>query len=56
MLIRASSTLKGGREVDYWVRATNGCRRSDDGWVITHEHVSLPVDVASGRAAMDLVP
>lgn len=56
MLIWASGTLKDGREVGYWVRTTNGCQRSNDTWLITHEHVSLPVDMASGRAAMDLVP
>ena len=56
MLIWASGTLKDGREVGYWVRTTNGCQRSNDRWLITHEHVSLPVDMASGRAAMDLVP
>jgi ketosteroid isomerase-like protein len=56
MLIRASGTLNGGREVGYWVRTTNGCRLSNDRWLITHEHVSLPVDMASGRAVMDLVP
>lgn len=56
MLIRASGALKDGREVGYWVRTTNGCQRSSNSWLITHEHVSLPVDMASGRAAMDLVP
>jgi ketosteroid isomerase-like protein len=56
MLIRPSGTLTDGREVEYWVRTTNGCQRSNDRWLITHEHVSLPVDMASGRAAMDLVP
>ena len=56
MLIRASGTLQTGREVGYWVRVTNGCQRSDHGWLITHEHVSLPVELASGRAVMDLVP
>jgi ketosteroid isomerase-like protein len=56
MLIWASGTLNGGREVGYWVRTTNGCQRSNGRWLITHEHVSLPVDMASGRAAMDLVP
>lgn len=56
MLIRASGTLKNGREVGYWVRATVCCQRSDQRWLITHEHISLPVDVASGRAVMDLVP
>ena len=56
MLLRASGTRKNGREVGYWVRTTNSCRRSDGVWLITHEHVSLPVDMASGRAVMDLVP
>jgi uncharacterized protein (TIGR02246 family) len=56
MLHRTSGTLKNGRAVGYWVRATVCCQRLDDRWVITHEHVSLPVDVASGTAAMDLVP
>jgi ketosteroid isomerase-like protein len=56
MLIRASGTLKNGPEVGFWVRATSCCQRSDHRWLITHEHVSLPVDLRSGRAAMDLVP
>ncbi len=56
MLIRASGTLKHGQEVGYWVRATVCCQRSNHGWLIAHEHISLPVDVASGSAAMDLVP
>ena len=56
MLIRASGTLKNGREVGYWVRATSCCERSDQSWLIVHEHVSLPVDFESGRAAMDLMP
>jgi ketosteroid isomerase-like protein len=56
MLIRASGTLKGGREVGYWVRATVACKRSDGRWLITHEHISLPFDFEKGGVAMDLVP
>jgi ketosteroid isomerase-like protein len=56
MLLRASGTLKDGRDVGYWVRTTNSFQRSDRGWLITHEHVSLPVDIKSGKAAVDLVP
>jgi ketosteroid isomerase-like protein len=56
MLIRASGALKNGREVGYWVRATVGCRRSHDRWLITHEHVSLPADLERGKVAIDLVP
>jgi len=55
-LSRARGTLTDGRQVGSWVRATSCCRRSDHGWLITHEHVSVPVDFASGRPAMDLIP
>jgi ketosteroid isomerase-like protein len=56
MLLRASGTLKNGHEVGYWVRASDCYRLSNDGWLITHEHVSLPVDMASRSAAIDLTP
>jgi ketosteroid isomerase-like protein len=56
MLVRAHGTLRDGRAVDYFVRVTNSCRRSGEAWSITHEHVSLPVDLASGEAVMDLAP
>lgn len=56
MLVRASGTLKSGRDVDYWVRATLCCRRANDRWLIAREHVSLPVDFQKGSAVMDLVP
>lgn len=56
MLIRASGTLKTGQDVDYWVRVSNGFQRSGDRWFITHEHVSLPVDMQTRTAVMDLAP
>jgi ketosteroid isomerase-like protein len=56
MLIRASGTLKNGQEVAFWVRASDCCWRSNQRWLITHEHISLPVDLKSRSAAMDLVP
>jgi len=56
LLHRTSGTLKDGREVGYWVRATVCCERSGQRWLITHEHISLPVDFKSARAVMDLVP
>ncbi|MGV0743778.1 YybH family protein [Mycolicibacterium sp. XJ870] len=30
--------------VEAWLRSTVCCRRSDDGWQITHEHVSWPFE------------
>jgi ketosteroid isomerase-like protein len=56
MLIRSGGTLKNGQEVSLWVRATSSFHRSNDSWLITHEHVSLPVDLESGRAVMGLTP
>jgi ketosteroid isomerase-like protein len=56
MLIRAGGARKDGQEVSFWVRVTDGCRRSNGEWLITHEHVSLPVDLMTRSAAMDLVP
>ena len=56
MLNRTSGTLTNGQAVSYWVRATVCCRRSAGGWLIAHEHVSLPVEMATGRVAMHLTP
>jgi uncharacterized protein (TIGR02246 family) len=53
---RARGTLKNGQEVGSWLRVTSCCQRKTDRWLITHEHVSAPVDLASGSAALDLVP
>jgi len=55
-LSRVSGTLKNGHEAGFWVRVTSCCQRSNGRWLVTHEHVSLPVDVMSGKAATDLVP
>ena len=56
MLIRTGGTLKNGSEIESWVRATSCCRRSNLTWLITHEHISVPIDPASGRAATGLAP
>ena len=56
MLVRASGTLLDGTQVDYWVRVTDICRRTDDGWRITHEHVSLPADLATRTVVTNLLP
>lgn len=53
---RAKGTLKNGREVAVWVRVTSCCQRFEGGWLVTHEHVSVPVDIAAGRPADDLEP
>src|SRR5262245_11933922 len=40
----------------FWLRSTVCCQRSSSKWLITHEHISLPVDFRSGTVLMDLVP
>jgi ketosteroid isomerase-like protein len=55
-LSRARGTLKNGLEVGSWVRATSCWQRTHHGWLVTHEHISLPVDFATRSAATDLVP
>jgi ketosteroid isomerase-like protein len=56
MLIRTSGTLMNEQEVGYWVRATVCCQRSNNQWLIMHEHISVPVNPTSRSADMDLVP
>jgi ketosteroid isomerase-like protein len=55
-LYRVSGTLKGGGEVDMWVRATVCLRKVDGTWEIKHEHQSVPFDVETGKASLDLKP
>jgi ketosteroid isomerase-like protein len=40
----------------FWLRSTVCCQRSNNKWLITHEHISLPVDFRSGKVLLDLVP
>ncbi|MFD6139382.1 YybH family protein [Promicromonospora sp. NPDC060271] len=54
---RLSGTLATGAETGgMWVRATLCFRRVDGEWLITHDQVSVPFDVRSGRGVADLAP
>jgi uncharacterized protein (TIGR02246 family) len=55
-LNRVSATTTAGQQLDMWWRATICYRRIDGAWTVTHEHASVPFDVASGRASLDLEP
>jgi ketosteroid isomerase-like protein len=55
-LKRVSATTTDGQKLDMWWRATICYRRIDGAWMVTHEHASVPFDVASGRASLDLEP
>jgi uncharacterized protein (TIGR02246 family) len=54
---RLSGTLKNGTATrGMWVRATFCFRKSDDHWLIAHDQVSVPFDIASGKGVADLQP
>ncbi len=55
-LYHVSGTLKAGGAVSMWVRATVCLHRIGGTWRIVHEHQSVPFDVKSGKAALDLQP
>jgi ketosteroid isomerase-like protein len=53
---RLSGTLKNGTQTTgFWVRATM-CFRRNGAWVIAHDQVSVPLDVATGAALLNLQP
>jgi ketosteroid isomerase-like protein len=52
--VRAMKT--DGVEIDMWWRATVCYRKIEGKWMVTHEHSSVPFDVKSGRASLDLIP
>ncbi|HZC40628.1 MAG TPA: nuclear transport factor 2 family protein [Streptosporangiaceae bacterium] len=65
-LYRVSGTMIDGTQVGMWARATVCLRRTGaadtgdddtgDDWAIVHEHSSVPMDAATGAAALDLQP
>src|SRR5262245_34786205 len=42
--------------VDGWVRVTVGYRKVGGHWLITHEHISMPYDMKTGKVPTDLKP
>jgi PhnB protein len=54
---RISGTRTSGEETSVWVRVTVGLRKTNDGWKVAHEHISVPFYMDGGyRAAIDLEP
>lgn len=54
---RLSGTLKNGTATNgMWVRATFCFRKIGGDWLIAHDQVSVPFDIASGRGVTDLEP
>jgi uncharacterized protein (TIGR02246 family) len=55
-LERMTGTLKNGQKFDAWVRFTECYRKTNGQWLAIHDHISVPVDLESGKAALDLKP
>ena len=55
-LNRVRATTKDGNQLDMWWRATVCYRNAGGVWQVTHEHASVPFDVGTGQASLDLQP
>lgn len=55
-LNRVEGTRSDGQKIDMWWRATIGLRKAGGRWLVIHEHSSVPFDMTSGKASLDLKP
>ena len=55
-LNRLSGAVKNGATTGFWVRATTCFRKINDDWFIAHDQVSVPLDLATGAALLNLEP
>jgi len=55
-LNHVSGALASGHFSNMWVRWTACFRRIDGTWLVVHDHVSVPADLAQGRAVTNLTP
>ena len=55
-LEHVSGTMKNGEKSNFWLRATETYRKVKGRWYAVHDHISVPADLATGKAMMDLKP
>jgi uncharacterized protein (TIGR02246 family) len=55
-LNRVTGTTTQGQKIDMSWRATLCCRKIDGKWMVAHGHSSVPFDMESGKASLDLKP
>jgi ketosteroid isomerase-like protein len=53
---RVRGTDTKGQPLDLTVRVTDGYRKIGGNWLIVHEHVSVPVDLATGKPDLSSKP
>src|SRR5262245_56569831 len=55
-LNHVEGTATGGDELDMWWRSTLGLRKQGGEWQATHSHTSVPFDMETSKALLDLQP
>jgi ketosteroid isomerase-like protein len=53
---RLSGTLPTGQKIGNWLRWTACFQKINGKWLIVHMQASVPVDLETGRAVLDLKP
>ena len=53
-LSHIKATRANGEKADYWVRVTVGLQKRNGQWLMIHDHVSMPIDMATQKAVADL--
>ena len=53
---RLSATMANGQKIGHWLRWTACFRKINGAWLIAHMQASVPVDLATGKAVLDLKP
>jgi len=55
-LNRFGGTQTNGKRIVNWLCSTLGLRKIDDEWKVVHQHVSVPFDMKSGKAMLNMEP
>lgn len=55
-LNRVCGTKTGGEKIDMWWRSTVCFQKTEGDWTVVHEHSSVPFDMTSGKASLELKP
>jgi uncharacterized protein (TIGR02246 family) len=53
-LSHVKGTRANGEKADYWVRVTVGFEKRNGQWLMTHDHVSMPLDMETMKAVREL--
>ena len=51
-----SGTRRNGEDITVWVRSTVCLQQIDGQWLITHEHISFPINPENWSAIVDTTP